>query len=104
MLNKILQNFKKYTKIPKYPKFPKNPKIQKIPLKEYICLSDDLRVETVPLEDGVEPGEAVQQVVQGGLQYTNTTYSVPKTTWWKNSVIRIRIILEIWNLVRQCSR
>jgi hypothetical protein len=33
----------------------------------------------VPLEDGVEPGEAVQQVVQGSLQYTNITYLVPKT-------------------------
>jgi hypothetical protein len=30
----------------------------------------------VPLEDGVEPGEAVQQVIQSCLQYTNTTYLV----------------------------
>ncbi len=79
----------KYSKIPtknsKNPKNPKNPKkspknpkkpkkIQKNPKNpktllfwKCICLADDLRVEPVPLEDGVEPGEAVQQVVQGSL-------------------------------------
>jgi len=38
-------------------------------------LANDLRVEPVTLEDGVEPGEAVEQVVQSSLHKTGVAIS-----------------------------
>jgi hypothetical protein len=51
----------------------------------------------MPLEDGVEPGEAVQQVVQGSLQYKHhvLTHQQQQNTTWKNSALWIRIRIRI---------